>query len=304
MKTVQMAGQNFSSIAAGCMRISEMTAKEVDSFIKGAIELGINFFDHADIYGGGKCEQVFGSVLKAEPSLRNKITLQSKCGIVPGHGYDFSYEHIITSVEGSLKRLNIDSLDFLLLHRPDTLVEPQEVAKAFNKLQRDGKVKNFGVSNFNSMQIELLKTAVKQPITANQLQFSAAFTGMVDSGICVNTKFDGSINRDGSILEYSRINDITIQAWSPYQHGFFGGTFIGAKEYPDLNKVLDRLSAEYSVTPNAIATAFILRHPAKWQVITGTTKLSRLQEAAEGAKLTLTRAQWYEIYAAAGNTIP
>ena len=309
MKNIEIyPGVVAPKIVAGCMRIAKFTDKETETFVNTALECGINFFDYADIYGGGDCEAVFGRFLAKNPTIREKLHIQTKCGIVKGNSFgayfDFSKEHILKSVEGSLNRLGIDYVDTLLLHRPDTLVEPEEVAEAFDKLQKQGKVKNFGVSNHTPYQIDLLGKYVRQPLKINQLQFSAAFTGMVDSGMNANMKNDAAVNRDFGILDYCRINDVTIQAWSPYQKGFFGGVFVGDPTMPKLNEALDRLAAKYGVTPTAIASAFILRHPAKWQVVTGTTKPERIREIAASADVALEKSEWYEIYISAGNKLP
>ena len=292
-----------SAVAMGCMRLTDAKVS-ADALISGAMELGIDYFDHADIYGGGRCEEVFGEWLASHRELRDKITIQTKCGIRRGC-YDFSKEHIISSLEGSLKRLRTDYVDVLLLHRPDTLMEPEEVAEAFNKLESEGKVKYFGVSNHNPMQIELLKTAVKQPVIADQLQFSIPESGLVTSGLNVNMKNDESVMHDGGALEYMRIKGITIQAWSPFQGGFFGGPFVGDMEkYPALNDKLGEMAGKYSVTPTAIASAWILRHPAKIQLISGSVSPDRIKEIAAGADIELSREDWYEIYLAAGFRLP
>ena len=220
---------NVPSIAVGCMRLADKTKNEMNHFIHTCIEQGACFFDHADIYGGGKCEELFGEYLSSNKDIRDKITVQTKCAIRRGC-YDFSKEHILNSVNASLKRLKTDYIDVLLLHRPDTLMEPEEVAEAFNQLEREGKVRYFGVSNHNLYQIELLKTAVKQPIITNQLQMSITESGMITSGLNVNMKNSESVMHDGGLLEYSRIKNITIQTWSPFQKGFFEGTFIGDNE--------------------------------------------------------------------------
>ncbi|WP_163193029.1 aldo/keto reductase [Clostridium thermarum] len=297
------SGFEASEIVLGCMRINKMTVEELSNYVDVALGEGITLFDHADIYGGGYCEELFGKVLASRPGLRDKIQIQSKCAIRQGY-YDFSKEHILKSVDGSLKRLGTDYLDILLLHRPDTLMEAEEVAEAFDNLKSSGKVINFGVSNFNSMQIELLKSCVNQPIIANQMQFSIMHCGMVSSGIQVNTLFEGSIDHDGSILEYSRLKNITIQAWSPFQYGFFEGIFIDNDKFPDLNKVLDRIAKEKNVSKSALAVAWILRHPAKMQTIVGTTNIDRLKDICTASKVDLSRAEWYEIYRAAGNRLP
>lgn len=305
MKKIIMANGSItaSEIGLGCMRIASLDKNEVNNLINTALDCGINFFDHADIYGQGKSEEIFSESLSMSPSLREKIILQSKCAIRPGM-YDYSKEHILNSVDGILKRLKTDYLDILLLHRPDTLMEPEEVSEAFEKLYDEGKVRNFGVSNHNSMQIELLNKYLKNKITINQLQFSIMHTGIIDSGLNVNMKNSPAIDRDNSILEYCRLNDITIQAWSPYQYGFFEGTFIDNPKFPELNKKLKELAEKYNVSSTAIATAWILRHPAKIQTIVGTTNENRLRDICTASNLNLTRQEWYEIYLSAGNMLP
>lgn len=267
MKQIKFGNTDLdvSSIVLGCMRING--AKDPVSVITTAMENGVNFFDHADIYGGGECESIFAEALAKTQYKREDMFIQTKCGIVPGKMFDFSKEHIIQSVEASLQRLKMDHVDALLLHRPDTLVEPEEVAAAFDELEQTGKVKYFGVSNQNKHQIELLKKYVKQPLVANQLQFGIMHTGMIDQGIHVNMTDEGSVDHDGGILEYSRLNDMTIQAWSPYQYGFFEGVFVGNEKFPELNECLEQMAEKYGSTPTGISSAWILRHPANMQVI-------------------------------------
>jgi predicted oxidoreductase len=305
LKTIQIGNSDLkgSQVVLGCMRMNEEGKNPVE-VIETAFDNGINFFDHADIYGSGECEEIFGNALGKSSVRREDILVQTKCGIVPGKMFDFSKKHIIESVESSLKRLNMDYVDALLLHRPDTLVEPEEVAAAFDELEASGKVRHFGVSNQKPLQIELLKKYVKQPLIANQLQFGIMHTGMVDSGIHVNMEDAGSFDHDGSILEYSRLHDMTIQAWSPYQYGFFEGIFIGNEKFPELNKKIDELADKYHVTPTGIATAWINRHPAKMQTIIGTMTPSRIKEVADASDIVLTREEWYAIYMAAGNILP
>ena len=306
MKKIQIANTDMtaSQIILGCMRINEAGKNPVKT-IQTAYDHGINFFDHADIYGAGECETIFAQALKETSISRSDIYLQSKVGIKPGVAFDFSKQHIIEAVEGSLKRLDTDYLDALLLHRPDTLVEPEEVAEAFSQLEKAGKVRAFGVSNQNPGQIELLKTAVKQPLNINQLQFGLKHTGMIDAGINVNMENQAGLVRDGGILEYSRIHDMTIQAWSPFQYGFFEGVFVGNTEkFPELNARLLELADQYKVTPSGIAVAFTNRHPAKMQTILGTMTPSRIIEATEAADIVLTREEWYSLYMAAGNILP
>ncbi|KPG69626.1 aldo/keto reductase [Enterococcus sp. RIT-PI-f] len=291
-----------SSVILGLMRINQ--AKDPVKVLTTAIDNEITFFDHADIYGGGECETIFADALAKTDAKREALFIQSKCGIVPGKMFDFSKEHIISSVEGSLKRLNTDYLDALLLHRPDTLFEPEEVAAAFDQLEKDGKVKYFGVSNQKPGQIELLKKYVSQPLVANQLQFGIMHTGMIDQGIHVNMTDGGSVDHDGEILEYSRLHDMTIQAWSPYQYGFFEGVFIDNDKFPELNEKLVALADKYKTTPTGIASAWILRHPANIQVIAGTMTPHRIEEIAQASEIVLTREEWYDVYKAAGNILP
>lgn len=306
MNTIKLSNTDFHvpAVAAGCMRINCLDEKALSSYIEGCIELGINFFDHADIYAGGECEKLFGQALSNMNINREDIVLQSKCGIIPGVMYDFSKEHIINSVDGTLKRLGTDYLDILLLHRPDALVEPEEVAQAFDILESSGKVRHFGVSNQKPMQMELLQKYVRQKLVVNQIQYSIPFSNIVANGMEVNMLTDGAIDRDGSVLDYCRLKDITIQTWSPFQYGFFEGVFIGSDKYPELNKVLNELADKYNVTPTTIATAWILRHPANMQVIAGTTKLSRMKEIAAATSAKLERSEWYRLYLSAGHMLP
>ena len=294
---------HISAVALGCMRIAKLPTAEAATLLNTALDAGINFFDHADIYGGGKSEEKFAEALGMNPTVREQLILQSKCGIRQGF-FDFSKEHILASVDGSLQRLQTDYLDVLLLHRPDALVEPEEVAEAFTSLEVSGKVRYFGVSNQNPMQIELLKKFVKQPILFNQLQLSITNTGMIDAGLNVNMEIDAGVNRDGSILDYCRLHEITIQPWSPFQYGFFEGVFLDNLKFPELNKAIDTLAAEKGVTNTTIAVAWLLRHPAHMQPIIGTTNPQRVKESCQAADITLTRQEWYAIYRAAGNKLP
>ena len=303
MKTVKIGDASASAISLGCMRMASLDEKRVDAIMNKALENGINFFDHADIYGGGESERLFGEFLKRSKTKREDIYIQTKCAIHDGQ-FDFSKEHILRSVDGSLARLGVEYVDFLLLHRPDTLMEPEEVAQAFDELLSNGKVRNFGVSNHNAMQIELLKTAVKQPLVANQLQFSPTEAGMVTSGMNVNMKNAESQMHDGGILEYSRIKNMTIQAWSPFQFGFFEGTYIDNDKFPKLNAKLAEIGEKYSLTKTGVAAAWILRHPANMQLIAGTMNPSRLDEICQASDITLTRSEWYEIYRCAGHSLP
>ena len=305
MKTITLNNTNLSipEIGMGCMRIVELeNADAVKSWVDTALEHGINFFDHADIYGKGRCEELFGQILT--PSLREKIILQSKCSIRPGIAFDFSKEHILNSVDGILKRLNTEYLDILLLHRPDALMEPEEVADAFRILKENGKVRHFGVSNQTPMQMELLSKYCDEPLLINQLQLSIAHCPMINSGINANMYNDSGINRDGGVLEYCRLKDITIQAWSPFQYGMFEGIFLGNEKFAELNKVIDDLAEKYNVTNSAIAVAWILRHPAGIQTIVGTTNKDRIAQISKASEIRLTREEWYALYMAAGNKLP
>ena len=305
MKTITLNNTNLSipEIGMGCMRIVELeNADAVESWVDTALENGINFFDHADIYGKGRCEELFGKVLT--PSLRERIILQSKCSIRPGIAFDFSKEHILNSVDGILKRLNTEYLDILLLHRPDALMEPEEVADAFRILKENGKVRHFGVSNQTPMQMELLSKYCDEPLLINQLQLSIAHCPMINSGINANMYNDSGINRDGGVLEYCRLKDITIQAWSPFQYGMFEGVFLGNEKFAELNKVIDNLAEKYNVTNSAIAVAWILRHPAGIQTIVGTTNKDRIAQISKASEIRLTREEWYALYMAAGNKLP
>ncbi len=305
MKYKNISGFNASRIAQGCMRVGGLSASDVDNIIKLDLECGINFFDHADIYGGGACEEKFGNFIAQNPSLRDKMIIQTKCGIKPG-SYDFSKEYIIRCVENSLRRLRIDSIDFLLLHRPDALCDPDEVDEAFDILSDCGKVKFFGVSNHHPYQIELLNKSLmpERRVVINQLQFSLTNTTMIDCGINVNMENMGSVNRDGMVLDYCRLNDITIQPWSPYQYGFFAGTYIGNPKFENLNKKLDEIGAAYGTDSTGMVAAWILRHPAKMQPIIGTVNPTRIKTIARAADITITHDEWYELYRASGKILP
>ncbi len=290
------------TVAVGCMRISNMSEKEVSEFVDTALSCDANFFDHADIYGGGESEIRFGKAVSSIP--REKLIIQTKCGIVSGKMFDFSYEHIVSSVEGSLKRLGTEYVDVLLLHRPDALAEPEEVARAFDFLKSTGKVRHFGVSNHNPYQMQLLQNSLDMPLCVNQLQFGIMHAPMIQSDINVNMYNDSAVNRDGGVLDFCRLNSITIQPWSPMQYGFFAGCFVDNEKFPELNATLARIAEKYSVSKTTIAIAWILRHPAKMQPITGTTNLSRLRDCCKASEISISRDEWYEIYKAAGNILP
>ncbi len=305
MKQIPMGGGwTAPAIVVGCMRLGELDGRTLGRFIHTALDSGANYFDHADIYGGGICEEHFGTVLQSETGIRREdLVLQSKCGIRKGF-YDSSKDHLLRSVDGILKRLKTDYLDVLLIHRPDALVEPEEVAAAFDELEQKGKVRRFGVSNHKPMQIELLKRTVRQPLLINQLQFSLPVSNMAANGMEVNMDTPGSADRDGSVLDYSRLHKMTIQAWSPFQTPNWGGCFLGDERYPELNRELDALAAQYGISTATVAAAWILRHPAQMQLITGTARESRLQEISRASEIQLTREEWYRLYLSAGHILP
>ncbi|MCY7073539.1 aldo/keto reductase [Streptococcus oralis] len=304
--TLGQDDKELSEIVLGMMRIKDKSVKEVEELVETALSVGINAFDLADIYGRGRCEELLGIVLKNRPDLREKMWIQSKCGIrIEEFTYfDFSKDYIIKSVDGILQRLKIDHLDSLLLHRPDTLMESDQVAEAFDLLYKQGKVRDFGVSNQNPMMMELLKKDVKQPLAVNQLQLSAAFTPGFESGFHVNMEDSQAAMRDGSIFEYCKLHDVVIQAWSVLQFGYFKGNFVGNEKFQSLNQVLERLAIKYGVTSSTIAVSWILRYPAKMQAVVGTTNPKHLREVSQAANFSLTRKEWYEIYLAAGNNLP
>lgn len=305
MQYFKLGNNEVSRIIQGCMRIGNKTDKEIDELINTAYEGGINFFDHADIYGRGMCEENFGRFLDNNPGFRDKIYIQTKCGIKPGVSYDFSYDHIINSVDSSLKRLKTDHIDYLLLHRPDALMEPEEVAKAFEKLKLEGKVIHFGVSNQHPMQIELLKKSLGDiPLIINQLQLSVAQCPMIDFGFNVNMINDLSASRENGIIEYCRLNDITIQPWSPFQFGFVEGSFIGNDKFAELNNKLDEIASKYGVTSSGMAIAWLLRHPSAMQPVIGTTTSSRIKEVCHASDVVITHDEWYELYKSCGKRLP
>lgn len=296
-----------SEVVLGSMRIPNLSAAQVQELLETCLDEGINMVDTADIYGGGHCEELLGEAFAAKPSLRDDIFLQTKCSIRFGeHGswFDFDKDYIISAAEASLARLKTDHIDCLLLHRPDVLMEPDQIAEAFDVLHDAGKVLEFGVSNQNPMQMKRIAKASKYKLAANQVQLSVAFAPAFEAMLNVNMENDASAMRDGGIFEYCQRKGMAIQAWSVFQHGYFAGTFLGSPEFEELNAVLDRLAQKYEVTPGAVALAWILRYPAKMQAVIGTTKAERVRESAAACDFTLTREEWYELYKAAGRQLP
>jgi predicted oxidoreductase len=307
MKSIRLGptGLSVSALSLGCMRMGGLSDPSAAvPVLEAALASDITFFDHADIYGGGEGERRFAKALRELGVERESVVLQSKCGIVKGQYFDFSREHILSSVDGILERLDTAYLDVLLLHRPDALMEPEEIADAFNILRENGKVRHFGVSNQNPAQMELLRRALDVPLAANQVQFGLGHTPLIDHGLNVNMSDNPAVDRDGGILDYCRLHHITPQAWSPLQHAFFQGPVIGHPEYAELNRSLDRIAAERGVEPSAVAVAWILRHPANWQVVLGSMTPERIRGMARACDITLTRPEWYELYRAAGHRLP
>jgi predicted oxidoreductase len=305
MKKIQLGRSplQVSTLSLGCMRMGRITQEVATEAVRAALDVGIDFFDHADIYGGGNSEVLFAKALAILGVKRDSLVLQSKCGITNGT-FDFSREHILRSVDGILTRLRTDYLDILLLHRPDALMEPEEIASAFDELEAQGKVRHFGVSNQNPGQMDLLRSCVKQPLVANQLQISLAFTPLIDHGLNVNMADNPSLDRDNGTLNYCQLHRITVQAWSPLQHGFFKGVFLDHPDYPALNAKLLEIAGQQQVPVSAVAIAWLLRHPANMQPILGSMNPQHIRDMARAVDVTLTRPEWYGLYKAAGNRLP
>ena len=307
MKQINLgtSGIQVPAIAVGCARMGMLEVPQAARNIANALEQGVNYFDNADIYSDGKgsSERVFGQAWKQLGIDRSRMLIQTKCGIVPGVMYDLSKEHIVASVDASLKRLQMDYIDTLVLHRPDALMEPEEVAAAFDTLESSGKVRWFGVSNMNTMQMELLKKCVRQPLVVDQLQLSAAHCSTIRSGMEVNMVTDGAVDRDGSVLDYCRLKDITVQAWSPLKRAG-RGLLLQDEELNGLRLALTEVGEQHGITAAAAAIAWLLRHPAGIQALIGTTNPEHFNEICKAADVRLTRQEWYRIYLAAGNILP
>lgn len=311
MKTIELgtSGLEFSSVALGAMRIDNKTRQEASEIVKVALDAGIDYFDTADCYHDGLCSTMLGQALKDCGVKREDVGIQTKFGIFRDKEsgrvtrYDFSRKHLLEAMEQELENLQTDYVDFVLLHRPDTLVELDQLAEAFNELQSSGRVRHFGVSNVNPMQVELLQSALDQKLQVNQLQFGLGHTGMIRQEIHVNMADAASLDHDGGILAYSRLKRMTIQAWSPFQSGTGEGVIIDNPKFPELNHCLAKIADEHGVSKNAIAVAWILRHPAGMQVIIGSMNPSRIAEMASGADVELSAEEWYQLYVSAGNDI-
>ncbi|ELP93423.1 aryl-alcohol dehydrogenase, putative [Entamoeba invadens IP1] len=304
MKAISVCGGlKVSQYVIGFMRFKNKTVEQAEDFIQKALECGINCIDNADIYGGGECEKLLGRVFEKRPSLREKLVVQTKCGICRGF-YDLSKEHILRSVDTSLGRMNIMYIDILLLHRPDALMDYKEVADALKTLFFNGKVHYFGVSNFSPIQIDLLQKELPFKLWFNQIQFSVVHCQSIDESVHFNTTHETSLVRDGNVLDYCALHDIQVQAWSPLQVDFVKGTFINNPEYKKLNEKLCELSQKYDVTPHEIALSWILRHPSHIQVVTGTTNPEHLVNEVSAFSFELTRKEWYELYLSTGKPLP
>jgi predicted oxidoreductase len=324
MKTQILGASNLNvtRIALGCMTLgggwdgsplTDETRKKAIKVVRAALDAGINFYDHADIYCRGKSEEAFSEIWKELPSLRQSIIIQSKVGIRPGWDdptmptrFDFSYEHIMRTVDGSLKRLKTDYLDVLLLHRPDPLIEPEEVARAFDELHQSGKVRWFGVSNETAAEIEFLQHYLLQPIITNQVEFNILHTHMLDEGVIFN-QYNPKITRNLGTIEYCRLHNITLQAWSPLATGKLTGRKLD-KQSDTINRTAElvaQLAREKGVSGEAIVIAWILRHPAKIQPIIGTTNIERIANACQADGIELSRDEWYKLYVAGrGENMP
>jgi predicted oxidoreductase len=300
----------ISRLAYGCMQIggtwddaplTSIDRARARNVVERALAHGINFFDHADIYCRGKSEIVFADALRELGVKRESIILQSKCGIrfadTPASGaptrFDFSYTHIMDAVQGSLQRLQTEYLDILLLHRPDALVEPAEVARAFDELQQRGMVRHFGVSNHTWAQIELLKKFVRQPLVVNQVEINLLHADLLDDGLFFNTA-PRPYTGIGGTLDYCRAHDMLIQAWAPVAGGALTNPApnVDARTRATAALIADIAHAR-NTTREAIALAWLLKHPAPIQPILGTTKPERVTDSCRTDEITLTREEWY-----------
>lgn len=297
-----------SRIIQGLMRLDNIDENRLYDIIKFDLENGVYFFDLADIYCRGESEAKLGRVLKAHPELREKMFIQTKGSIrfspETGGYYDLSYKHIKEAVYDSLNRLGIDYLDSFLLHRPDIFIDKDEVAKAFNELYLEGKVKHFGVSNFSKEMIEYISMNLKQKIEYNQVQLGVGHMPMVEEVFNYNTPFDEGINRSNESFFYLKRKGIIIQAWSPFIMKFFEGSLFDENKYPEINNVLNKMANKYQTSKCAIATAFLLKLDKDLLVITGSTNIKHIKESIDGEKVNLSKEDWYAIYKETGHKLP
>lgn len=318
MRTMKLGNSELQVpvVAVGMMHINRLDKKQAEKYLQKCLELGCNFFDHADVYGMdrpdgyGDCERIFAEAVHMKPSVRENLIIQTKCGFAPPlpgerkpEMINGSKEYILKAVDDSLTRLGTDYLDVLLIHAPDALTEPEEIAEAFDILNEKGKVRHFGVSNYNTAQIQLLEQYVRQPLEVDQLMLSVVNSGLISRGMYVNRDEPCAIDRDGGILDYCRLKGRTVQCWGVMQFGYMSGCFLGHPDYAELNRVLDKYAEKYEASASSVAVAWILRHPAHMMPITGTVNSSHLEDNVKGADIELTRSEWYEIWKAAGNFI-
>lgn len=317
MRTMKLGNTNLEVpvIAVGLMHLNKLDVHQAEEYIANCLDMGLNFFENADIYGVdgqhfGYCEELFAEAAHMSPSVRDKMILQTKCGftdLLPGQSkpemINLSKEYILQEANDSLKRLRTDYIDVYMLHAPDALADPEEIAEALDELYTSGKIRYVGVSNFNTTELMLLQKYVKQPIITNQLMMSVVNSGVISRGMYVNMDDDCAINRDGGVLDYCRLNDITVQCWSTMQSGYMGGCFLGDPNYKELNTKIEEVAEKYSVPTSAIALAWLLRHPAHLLPISGTMNIKHLADNAQAANVELTRREWYEIWKAAGNFV-
>ncbi|MCP8970394.1 aldo/keto reductase [Ectobacillus ponti] len=320
---LQKRGIAADRIVLGCMGLggtwdnspeTNEQVLEAERAIDAALESGIRMFDHADIYKMGKAEIVFGQALKNRPYIREQLVIQSKCGIrfaegeMPGR-YDFSKEHILSSVDGILSRLGMEYLDILLLHRPDPLMEPEEVAEAFAKLKESGKVRHFGVSNMNASQIKLLQHYLPDPLVVNQLQMNLHHIGWLEEGVLVNQQAGTSFSFPESLLAHCQLENIQIQAWAPLAGGLYSGRELSGQPESVLQtkKLVHRMAAEKETSAEAIVLGWLMRHPAMIQPVIGTTKPERIRSSVDAIRIAeqMTREEWYSLYVASrGRKMP
>lgn len=323
MKDIPLQGHGIpaSRLAIGCMgfggswdETEPYTAehkKQLEAVVDAALSIGINFFDHADIYTRGKAERIFGELLAARPALREQMIIQSKCGIQLADGtlpvrYNFSKQHILQSVDGILKRLGTEYIDILLLHRPDPLMEPEEVAEAIDQLKANGKVKHFGVSNMHSAHIEYLQSAIREPLIVNQLHLSLAHRHFIDQGLNINRDEGAATSFDPQLMTYMQQKRMQIQAWGPLAQGRYTGAIRSDATEAELltAQYIERLAADKETSKEAILLGWLLKHPAGIQPVLGTTNASRVmacQDAAYQAEQ-MTREEWWTLYATAGGS--